>query len=184
MGDAYYLRARAGVVGVKDSSRGFVHVMEYLQALPPSATVICGKDSYILPAFLMGARGAITGYANALPEVYARPWKSYKSGNVEEAPRLQFRVNNHCKLLQKPTISPHYESLQLRGIDCGNPRAPLRAMTDNETHTLKEQLENLTSFKADYKEHPAIALAGLSQALEALQRSHRISCGLLTHLRR
>lgn len=133
----------AGVVGVKDSSRDFVQVMEYLQALPPSASVICGTDSYILPALLMGARGAITGYANAFPEVYAQLWKSYKSGNVEEARQLQFRVNNLRKLLQKPAISPHYEALRLRGIDCGNPRAPLRAMTENETHTLKEQLEKL-----------------------------------------
>ena len=133
----------AGVAGVKDSSRDFVQVMEYLQVLPPSATVICGTDSYILPALLMGAKGAITGYANAFPEVYAQLWRAYKGGHAEEARQLQFRVNSLRKLLQKPAIAPHYEALRLRGVDAGNPRAPLRAMNAKETQTLKEQLMKL-----------------------------------------
>ncbi len=133
----------AGIAGVKDSSRDFVQVMEYLQALPPTSTVICGTDSYILPALLMGAKGAITGYANAFPEIYAQLWKAYKDGKSEEARQLQFRVNTLRKLLQKPAISPHYEALRLRGIDCGNPRAPLRAMTEKETQGLREQLTKL-----------------------------------------
>jgi dihydrodipicolinate synthase/N-acetylneuraminate lyase len=117
--------------------------MEYLQALPATSTVICGTDSYILPALLMGAKGAITGYANAFPEVYAQLWKSYKDGKSEEARQLQFRVNSLRKLLQKPAISPHYEALRMRGIDCGNPRAPLRAMTEKESQSLREQLMKL-----------------------------------------
>jgi len=133
----------AGITGVKDSSRDFVQVMEYLQALPASASVICGTDSYILPALLMGAKGAITGYANAFPEVYAEFWKAYKNGGVEDARQLQFKVNSLRKLLQKPAVSPHYEALRLRGIDCGNPRAPLRAMNEKEAQTLKEQLTKL-----------------------------------------
>ena len=133
----------AGIAGVKDSSRDFVQVMEYLQALPANSTVICGTDSYILPALLMGAKGAITGYANAFPEVYTQLWKSYKDGKSEEARQLQFRVNSLRKLLQKPAVSPHYEALRMRGIDCGNPRAPLRAMTDKESQSLREQLTRL-----------------------------------------
>ncbi len=133
----------AGIAGVKDSSRDFVQVMEYLQALPPSSTVICGTDSYILPALLMGAKGAITGYANAFPEIYAQLWKSFKEGKSEDARQLQFRVNSLRKLLQKPAVSPHYEALRMRGIDCGNPRAPLRAMTEKETQSLREQLTKL-----------------------------------------
>jgi dihydrodipicolinate synthase/N-acetylneuraminate lyase len=133
----------AGITGVKDSSRDFVQVMEYLQALPPTTSVICGTDSYILPALLMGAKGAITGYANAFPEVYADFWKAYKEGRAEDARQLQFKVNSLRKLLQKPAVSPHYEALRLRGIDCGNPRAPLRAMNEKENQTLKEQLTKL-----------------------------------------
>jgi dihydrodipicolinate synthase/N-acetylneuraminate lyase len=91
----------------------------------------------------MGAKGAITGYANAFPEVYAQLWKSYKEGRSEEARQIQFRVNSLRKLLQKPAVSPHYEALRMRGIDCGNPRAPLRAMTEKEAQSLREQLTRL-----------------------------------------
>ena len=63
----------------------------------------------------MGARGAITGYANAFPEVYAQLWKAYELGKFEEARQLQFKVNSLRKLLQKPAITPHYGALQIRG---------------------------------------------------------------------
>jgi len=35
---------------------------------------LCGTDSYIYPAAVMGCKGCITGYANAFPDVYARFW--------------------------------------------------------------------------------------------------------------
>ena len=131
------------LVGVKDSSRDFVQVMEYLQVLPKEASVICGTDSYILPAWLMGAKGAITGYANAFPEVYAEFYASFRAGRLEEARERQFLVNSLRKLLQKPPIAPHYEALRMRGVDAGNPRAPLRGMTEKETKVLREGLEKL-----------------------------------------
>jgi len=131
------------LVGVKDSSRDFVQVMEYLQALPRDASVICGTDSYILPALLMGAREAITGYANAFPEVYAEFYAAYRAGRLDEAREMQFGVNSLRKLLQKPPIAPHYEALRMRGVDVGNPRAPLRGMTEKESKALREGLEKL-----------------------------------------
>jgi len=131
------------LVGVKDSSRDFVQVMEYLQVLPKEASVICGTDSYILPAWLMGAKGAIMGYANAFPEVYAEFWAAYKAGRLEEARERQFLVNSLRKLLQKPPIAPHYEALRMRGVGAGSPRAPLRGMTGKEVEALRQGLEKL-----------------------------------------
>jgi 4-hydroxy-tetrahydrodipicolinate synthase len=131
------------LVGVKDSSRDFVQVMEYLQVLPKDASVICGTDSYILPAWLMGAKGAITGYANAFPEVYAELYALFRAGKLEEARERQFLVNSLRKLLQKPPMAPHYEALRMRGINAGNPRAPLRGMTEKEVKALREGLEKL-----------------------------------------
>ncbi|MBN2334511.1 dihydrodipicolinate synthase family protein [Candidatus Bathyarchaeota archaeon] len=131
------------IVGVKDSSRDFIHLLEYLRVLPEDFSVICGTDSYIYPAALMGARGSITGYANAFPEVYARFWATIQRGDHEEARRQQFNINVLRKALQKPPLAPHYEALRLRGVDAGCPRAPLRDMTDTERGALRERLTEL-----------------------------------------
>jgi len=129
--------------GVKDSSRDFINVLDYLRLLPKDFSVICGTDSYIYPAMIMGAKGAITGYANGFPDVYADFLRIIKSGDNEAAKRKQFEINVLRGKLQNPPLAPHYEVLRLRGIDAGVPRAPLRAMTDEERVSLKKDLEDL-----------------------------------------
>ena len=131
------------IKGVKDSSRDFINVLNYLRVLPEDFTVICGTDSYIYPAMVMGARGAITGYANGFPDVYADFLETIKSGNPEAAKQKQFDINVLRSKLQKPPLASHYEALRLRGVDAGLPRAPLRGMTDVERAVLKKELEKL-----------------------------------------
>ena len=131
------------IIGVKDSSRDFINVLKYLQMLPDSFEVICGTDSYIYPAVHMGARGAITGYANAFPEIYSRFWDIITKGNHEDAKRMQFEINTLRATLQSPPLAPHYEALRLRGIEVGVPKAPLRDMTAEEKLLFKSRLQDL-----------------------------------------
>ena len=129
--------------GIKDSSRDFINLLKYLEVLPEDFCVICGSDSYIYPAMVMGARGAITGYANGFPDIYADFLKTIRSEDQEAAKRKQFEINKLRSKLQKPPLAPHYEALRLRGIDAGVPRAPLRAMNNMERTEFKESLLKL-----------------------------------------
>ncbi len=129
--------------GVKDSSRDFINVLNYLRILPEDFTVICGTDSYIYPAIVMGARGAITGYANGFPDVYAEFIKIIREGDVKAAKEMQWRINVLRDNLQKPPLASHYEALRLRGVDAGVPKAPLRGMTNAEIADLKKRLKSL-----------------------------------------
>ncbi len=129
--------------GVKDSSRDFINVLNYLRVLPEDFTVICGTDSYIYPAMVMGARGAITGYANGFPDVYSEFIKIIREGDIKAAKEMQWRINVLRGNLQKPPIASHYEALRLRGVDAGVPRAPLRGMTESEKTDLKKRLDSL-----------------------------------------
>lgn len=131
------------VVGVKDSSRDFVQLLEYISALPKEKTVICGTDSYILPALIMGAKGAITGYANAFPEAYVDFYGLFLKGDLEAARERQFKLNELRKALQKPQLAPHYEALRFRGFEVGRPRPPLRAMNEKESEGLRKRLVEL-----------------------------------------
>lgn len=132
------------IQGVKDSSRDFINVLNYIRLLPDTFSVICGTDSYIYPAMVMGAKGAITGYANGFPDIYADFLKTIKSDDQEVAKRKQFEINVLRSKLQKPPLAPHYEALRLRGVDCGIPKAPLRAMTEDESAAFVREIEKLS----------------------------------------
>jgi len=137
------IEGSSNIAGVKDSSRDFINVLDYLRILPEDFTVICGTDSYIYPAMVMGAKGAITGYANGFPDIYADFIKTIRSGDGEAAKRKQFEINVLRSKLQKPPLAPHYEVLRLRGVDAGVPRAPLRGMTEAEKTAFKAELDKL-----------------------------------------
>lgn len=131
------------ITGVKDSSKDFINLLNYLRLLPEDFNVISGSDSYIYPAILMGAKGAITGYANGFPDIYANFMRIIKEGDAKAARDAQWRINELRGNLQKPPLASHYEALRLRGIDAGVPRAPLRGMTEAEIEDLKKRLDSL-----------------------------------------
>lgn len=131
------------ITGVKDSSKDFINLLNYLRLLPEDFNVISGSDSYIYPAIMMGAKGSITGYANGFPDIYAEFMEVIKEGDVKAARDFQWKINELRGNLQKPPLASHYEALKLRGVDAGVPRAPLRGMTDTEKNDLKKRLENL-----------------------------------------
>jgi len=129
--------------GVKDSSRDFIQLLEYIRLLPEGGEVLCGTDAYILPALIMGARGFISAYANAFPEAYVRLNDLYLRGEWEAAREEQFRLSSLRRALQRPPLAPHYEALRLRGLEAGYPRRPLRAMNEREAEALGTELRKL-----------------------------------------
>lgn len=131
------------IMGVKDSSRDFIQLLEYIRVLPEDKVVLCGTDAYILPALLMGAKGAITAYANAFPEAYVKFYKLFLMGDMEAAREQQFRLSALRRALQRPPLAPHYEALKLRGFEAGSPRSPLRSMDEEEAEALRIRLKRL-----------------------------------------
>jgi len=131
------------IMGVKDSSRDFIQLLEYIRVLPEDRTVLCGTDAYILPALFMGAKGAITAYANAFPEAYVKFYNLFLRGEMEAAREEQFRLSALRRALQRPPLVPHYEALRLRGFEAGYPRPPLRAMDEEEAEALRTRLKRL-----------------------------------------
>ena len=50
------------VVGIKDSSRDFTRLMDFLQAAPEGFDVINGNDSYLFPALCAGVKAGVCHY--------------------------------------------------------------------------------------------------------------------------
>lgn len=131
------------VVGIKDSSRNFLQIVNVLYKAPKNKLVFCGTDNYIYPSLAIGCVGGVLGGANVFPELYAELFSACKNGNFERARLLQEEIIKIREILAKPPIQPFKEAMKIRGVNAGYVRGPLRTMTDNEIENLKKKLEAL-----------------------------------------
>jgi 4-hydroxy-tetrahydrodipicolinate synthase len=120
--------ADVGVVGIKDSGFSYIDFTHLVLAMEdkPEFRVVVGTEGIALPAWMAGAKGCVSGLANAFPEIMVEMWNLYQSGKYEEAARLQLKVNRARQILHIPssTNAAIYHVLQARGIDAGFPKTP------------------------------------------------------------
>ena len=132
------------VKGVKDSSKDLQTLEDFISALGPDKDVIIGTDNLILPGLVMGAKGAISGLANPLPELFAGMYDDYISGHLEEAKKKQLLINDiRTTTKQFSSISALKVMLRLRGMDVGSVRPPLGELLPEQEAVLKKMLLEL-----------------------------------------
>ena len=131
------------ITGIKDSSRDFTQLCEYIEKLGKGFTIICGTDALIIPALFMGAKGSISAISNVFPELFVDAYDAYKNRSYEKAITLQYRIIAARRVLAKPAIAPLKEALKMRGYRAGTVKNPLRPMTEGETIKLRDSLMEL-----------------------------------------
>jgi dihydrodipicolinate synthase/N-acetylneuraminate lyase len=121
--------AEVGILGIKDSGFSFIELTHFMLALEdkPGFRFIVGTEALALPALLVGAKGCVSGLANAFPELMVKLWDVFQAGKYEEAARIQMQVNKARQILHIPssTNAACYSILKERGIDVGHPKLPI-----------------------------------------------------------
>ena len=121
--------ADAGVVGIKDSGFSYIDFTHLLISMldRPDFHFIVGTEGIALPAWMAGARGCVSGLANAFPEMMVKLWDLFDNGFYEDAACLQLEVNRARQILHIPssTNAAIYHVLRARGVDVGCPKAPI-----------------------------------------------------------
>lgn len=121
--------AEVGIRGIKDSGFSFIELTHFMLALEdkPDFRFIVGTEALALPALLVGAKGCVSGLANAFPELMVKLWDVFQAGQYKEAARLQMQVNRARQILHIPTSTNAacYAILKERGIDVGHPKLPI-----------------------------------------------------------
>lgn len=125
------------VVGIKDSSRDFSQLVDYLQVVPDGFNVINGTDSYHFSAFCAGIHAAVSATSNAFPDLFVEMYEAYRSKDLEKGRSLQLKINAIRVATSQPQITPHLEALKMRGVRSGLVRPPLRSMTSAEITALR-----------------------------------------------
>jgi dihydrodipicolinate synthase/N-acetylneuraminate lyase len=120
------------IVGIKDSSRDFSQLLDFLVAVPNGFNVINGTDSFLFSAFCAGVKCGVSATASACPELFVQLYDVYRAGSLNEGKGLQIRIHALRSILDRPPLAPIYEALKMRGVECGTVKSPLRSMTDEE----------------------------------------------------
>ena len=134
------------IVGMKDSS-GNCYRMGLFFSGGRRPTIFNGEDTVLLAGLLSGACGGIGATYNMMPERFVRLWDAFLAGDVSDAARIQLRINELISaLLVVNLFSGLKQTLAWMGQECGEPRTPIRPLTDEETAKLRASLERAAFF--------------------------------------
>lgn len=123
------IREIPGLRGIKDTGDSLARISTYL-AQPDPPTVYTGNNVLLLGALVMGAAGAVSTLANAVPELFAALVGAYRAGRLDEARELQLAVARLQALVSGlPYIASVKYLLERRGLPGGSPRAPVPSLT-------------------------------------------------------
>jgi len=121
------MAAQEKVIGVKMSGDSAFELQQLKEAGGGDFLVFNGPDEQFLAGKIMGADGGIGGTYGVMPELFCRLNELYEEARIEEAQRLQVKINGFItRLLAYPSLYGACKSIMsLRGIETGEPRSPL-----------------------------------------------------------
>lgn len=131
------------VIGVKNSAEPVFLMERYRQAVGNDFIIFNGSDEQFVGGRLMGADAGIGGTYGCMPELFVALNKLINEKKIEEATKLQFKINEcifdllSCASLYgaaKQVISLRF------GIDCGNPRSPFLPVSVEDAKPIADKI--------------------------------------------
>jgi 4-hydroxy-2-oxoglutarate aldolase len=120
------LSRHPNITGIKDTSGNIVQLAEIIRDTHPEFAVFAGNAGYLLPALVLGAKGATLALANILPEDCCRLMDDVNRGRMEEARLLQLRMLAINQLVTRGIGVPALKAAaDMLGYQGGIPRKPL-----------------------------------------------------------
>ncbi|MDG6990074.1 MAG: dihydrodipicolinate synthase family protein [Nitrososphaerota archaeon] len=121
------------ISGVKESSRDFLRVVEYVERFPKDFVVINGTEGYAFPALMMGVKGMISAVQNIVPELLVSLYELFVRGDFKEAVETQRKITAVKRITDQHGLGALYVILKDRGVECGFPRSPVLPLGSEET---------------------------------------------------
>lgn len=132
------LSTHENIVGVKDS-RGNLDLMgEIVEQCQAGFQLLVGSGAMLYPALEIGAVGGILGIANMVPGPSGEIYQAFKAGRSSEAGRLQEQlVPIHNEIVGAIGVPGVKAALDLLGLSGGDPRPPIRPLSDKGREVVK-----------------------------------------------
>ena len=127
------------IISVKEASGSLPQIMEVLEQLPKTFSVISGDDNFTLPVIALGGTGVISVVSNFIPRKVSDLCAAARKGDFVAARKLHFEMMPLFKAAFIETNPiPIKVAMNLAGMAAGPVRMPLCEM----------QPANLDKFKA------------------------------------
>jgi 4-hydroxy-tetrahydrodipicolinate synthase len=144
------------IVGVKDTGDTIGKITDYLSRPGRPIEVYVGNNSTILPALVVGARGAVSAMANAVPELVVGVYERWRDGRTAEARALQFTLARLTGALAGvPFVGGVKHLMGRRGLPTGLCRAPQALLSSDQVALVDRRVAELQDV-ASWME-PAVA---------------------------
>jgi 4-hydroxy-2-oxoglutarate aldolase len=135
------LAVHPNIIGLKDSSGNVAKLAEVVAGARPDFVVLAGSAGFLLPALVIGARGAIAALANVAPRECLRLMDLYERGELGEARTVQARlVPINTAVTAGYGVPGLKAALQFVAHYGGEPRRPLAPLGQAERVRLRSIL--------------------------------------------
>ena len=133
----------ANVVGIKDSRGSLELVAELVDRTPDAFQVLVGSGAVLYGSLEVGAVGGILGVANLAPGPAAAIHTAQRAGDSAEAGRIQEAVAPvHTEIVAAMGVPGVKAGLDLLGLRGGDPRLPLRPLSDRDRKSVASVLDH------------------------------------------
>ena len=135
------LSAHPNIVGLKDSSGNVAKLAEVVAGAREGFAVLAGSAGFLLPALIVGARGAIAALANIAPVECLHLMELFQAGRFDEARVLQARlVPVNTAITSGYGVAGLKAALHFIAHYGGAPRRPLPPLGEGERVRLRSLL--------------------------------------------
>jgi len=137
------LSRHSNIAGMKDSSpEGPAKI---LACLDPAEDfhVLAGSANFFYPCLHLGVPGGVISLANALPVPCCDLYRLFIQGKYDEARMLHFKLSRLNQAVSGALgVAGVKAAMDIMGFKGGQPRHPLRAVTNEDVEKIRRQIVN------------------------------------------
>jgi 4-hydroxy-2-oxoglutarate aldolase len=127
------------IIGIKDSTGLVAKYNEIIRGTRSDFVVLAGSGSYFYASLCIGARGCVPALANVASRECVALYNAFCAGKHDDARALQSRLLAlNAAVTTKWSVPGLKAALDEIGMYGGTPRLPLRALGEDDRHTLRE----------------------------------------------
>jgi len=129
------------VIGVKQSGGDIHQVADLLFFNPPGGKVFTAVDDLLYPAYLMGAKGAISATLTVVPQLCLDQWDAVQRGDLDTALAIHNKLLPIWRAIDGPNMTVRIKAaLELQGRNGGFGISPLTPVSPDERETVRRAL--------------------------------------------
>jgi dihydrodipicolinate synthase/N-acetylneuraminate lyase len=136
------------VLGVKDTGDSIARIGRYLARADGAIDVYAGNNELVAAAIAVGARGAVSAIASAVPELMVALVAAATDGKTEDALALQRTVIGlHACIEGLPYLGSIKHLCRTRGLPGGGMRAPQPAVSADQAAEIDRRLATMEELR-------------------------------------